>query len=75
VKNLSLSIFSFEGGAQFTLEPSNCEDRIRLIIHDLADKSFRGGDIILSFPMEQSDDLAKAVVSFNSIMRFAQVTE
>lgn len=73
--NISLSIFSLDGGPRFSIEPSNNEGRIRLIVKDHADKSYCGGDVIFSMPIELSDDLAKAVVEFNAAMRLAEVVE
>ena len=75
MRNISLPIFQFDGGPRLTLEPSNHIDRVRLVIHDTADRNWRGGDIILSLPVEQQDDLAKAVLSFNHIMRLVEVSE
>lgn len=74
MKNISLSIFSLAGGPKLTIEPSNNEGRIRLIVKDTADRDAPGRDVIFSLPIEQEEDLAKAVVAFNNAMRFCVVT-
>jgi hypothetical protein len=74
VRNISLAIFSLDGGPRFTIEPSNNEGRIRLIVQDLADRDIRGRDVIFSMPIELQDDLARAVVAFNRELRLAKVT-
>ena len=73
MKNISLPIFSFDGGPRFAIEPSNNEGRVRLIVMDTADKHWRAGDIIMSLPIELADDLSKAVVAFNAALRLAEV--
>lgn len=74
MKNISLSIFRINGGPKFAIEPSNDDGRIRLIVKDTADRNNPGNDVIFSLPIEQEADLAKAVQSFNHIMRFCVVT-
>jgi hypothetical protein len=74
VKNISLSIFSLDGGPKLAIEPSNNEGRIRLIVKDTADRERPGRDVIFSCPIEQEADLANAIAAFNRIMRFCEVT-
>lgn len=73
MKNISLPIFTLSGGPQLSLEESNNEDRIRLIIHDSADRQQRGLDIILSCPIEMQKNLADAVAAFNAKLKLATV--
>ena len=73
MRNISLPIFTLTGGPQLTIEPSNHSDRVRLIIHDSDDREVRGGDIILSMPIEMQDALAAAVAAFNSKLKLAVV--
>ena len=74
MKNISLSIFTLAGGPKLALEPSNNEGRVRLLVKDTADRDWPGRDVIFSCPIEQEQDLAKAIVAFNNAMRFCEVT-
>jgi hypothetical protein len=74
MRNISLSIFTLDGGPKLAIEPSNNEGRIRLLVKDTADRENPGRDVIFSLPIEQEEDLAKAVVAFNNVMRFCVVT-
>lgn len=73
MKNNSIPLYEIEGGARLSVEEANVTGRVRLVVHDTANREFYGHDIILSCPLEQADDLARAVIAFNREMRFAKV--
>lgn len=75
MKNNSIPLYEIQGGVRLTVEEANVTGRVRLVIHDLADGSFNGHDILLSCPIEQRDDLIHAVVAFNREMRFCEVKQ
>jgi hypothetical protein len=74
MKNNSIPLYEIEGGPVLKVEEANATGRVRLVLHDTASRNFYGHDIIFSCPLEQADDLARAVVAFNREMRFAKVT-
>jgi len=71
--NNSIPLYQIEGGVKLSVEEANSTGRVRLVIHDTASGQFYGHDIILSCPIEQAEDLAKACVAFNRAMRFCEV--
>ncbi len=73
MKNNSIPLYEIEGGPKLAVEEANSTGRVRLVIHDTASGQFYGHDIILSCPLEQAEDLAKACVAFNRAMRFCEV--
>jgi hypothetical protein len=74
LKDNSIPLFEIEGGARLSVTEANTTGRVRLVIHDTASRDYYGHDIILSCPLEQADDLARAVIAFNREMRFAKVS-
>lgn len=73
MRNVSLPIFRLSGGPRLSIEPAGEPDRVRLVIHDSADGTWRGSDIMISMDEALASRLGEAVREFNGIMRLADL--